>query len=380
VNLFVWFYGLFLDRNGHGDRNNVLIIRTDLIGDYILFTPTLKYLKNKYQDMNISLLLQDTVGGLACDNPYIDDIITFNKKKYQLNIFYKLKFLWRIRIRKYKIVLNAVYSRDIISDEVVLWSCGEEKIGWDTIMPNLYSDEKKRNDRIYSHLLSSKSINFDTHELQINLKLLRLMGIEIHKYVPELFISKVQKDEAQKLLAGIDNSKSILIGLITEANDTSREWSHNKYCKLVNLICNEFKNAAFMLIGTNSKISLSVNDNCSVMDLRGKTELKLLPAILSKCTLVIGNESGPIHIANAVGVPSICIMGGGHFNRFVPYPKDDAFYNMITPIFQKRDCYKCGWNCIYESTNNISYPCIEAISVDEVYNSVIKRIDISDKK
>jgi ADP-heptose:LPS heptosyltransferase len=380
VNSFVWNLGLFIGKINHPYSYSILIIRTDHIGDYVLFTPALKYLRNKYRDMNISLLLQDTVSDLAYDNPYIDDIITFNKKKYQLNIFYKLKLLWRIRIRNYKIVLNAVYSRDIISDEVALWSCGEEKIGWNTIMPNLYSDEKVRGDRIYTHFLSSKNIDTNTHELQINLEFIKLLGIDAQNIVPELFISKVQKEEAQQLIAGIYSSKSILIGLITEANDTSREWSHNKYCQLVNLICNEFKNATFMLIGTNNKKPLKVNDNCSVVDLRGKTSLYNLPAILAKCALVIGNESGPIHIANAVGAPSISIMGGGHFNRFVPYPDDDIYKNMITPIFHKMDCFKCGWNCIYERKNSTSFPCIDAISVDEVYNAVKNILNLSAKE
>jgi ADP-heptose:LPS heptosyltransferase len=378
VNSFVWNLGLFIGKKNHPYSNNILIIRTDQIGDYVLFAPALKYLKNKYHDLNISLLVQDTVGGLALDNPYIDDIITFNKKKYQLNIFYRLKTLWRIKVRNYRIVLNAVYSRDIISDEVTLWSCGEEKIGWDTISPNLYLDEKVQDKGIYTHILTSKGINFDTHELQINFELVKLMGIEIHEYIPELYISEKQKDNARKLLGDVGNSKKFLIGLILEANDPARKWAYEKYVQLVNRIHNEFINSTFILIGTDNKNSFKIKDNYGILDLLGKTKVNDLPAILSKCSLVIGNESGPIHIANAVGVRSICIMGGGHFNRFVPYPKDGAFCNMITPVFHKMDCFKCGWNCIYESTNCPSFPCIDAISVDDVYNSIVKKINIFD--
>ncbi|MBN1396969.1 MAG: glycosyltransferase family 9 protein [Bacteroidetes bacterium] len=371
---FAWYLGLLKKRDRGSGRKGVLIIRTDLIGDFILFSPALKYLRKKYDGMNISLVVQNVAGGIAEENTYIDDIIILNKKKYRLNMIYRILFLWKIRKRRFRIAINAVYSRDIISDEIALWTNAEEKIGWDTNIPNMFSDEKARGDRIYTQLYASKYEAPDTHELLRNRELLEFLGENVHDFLPEIIVAEKKRIKARQIIGDNDLSKKILIGLVTDTGDKYRNWTLDKYTKLVNMISQEYPNIAIILLGKKYSGSLKTENECRLFDLRGKTDISELPAIIERCVLIIGGETGPIHIANALGIPAICILGGGHYKRFIPYPEYCGSKNVITPVFHKMDCFTCGWNCIHNDNNEMPYPCINNITVDGVFNVVKNKI------
>ena len=79
-------------------------------------------------------------------------------------------------------------------------------------------------------------------------------------------------------------------------------------------------------------------------------------------------------IAAAVGTFTICISGGGHFGRFVPYPELPRQTNYLKVVYYKMPCYGCNWKCIYPINEGEPAPCIANISVDAVWGKVISLI------
>ena len=77
-----------------------------------------------------------------------------------------------------------------------------------------------------------------------------------------------------------------------------------------------------------------------------------------------------IHIAAAVKTPSVCILGGGHFGRFLPYPKNLLGQCEQIVVYKKMDCYGCNWNCVYTKRRNEVVPCVQQIDVDMVIKAV----------
>ena len=102
----------------------------------------------------------------------------------------------------------------------------------------------------------------------------------------------------------------------------------------------------------------------------GKTELTELSGLLSLSQLTISNDTGAVHLAAAIGTPMVCILGGGHFGRFVPYPKLSGQTNSLKVVYHKMPCYGCNWECIYPLKKNEPAPCITKISVDAVWEKV----------
>ena len=83
------------------------------------------------------------------------------------------------------------------------------------------------------------------------------------------------------------------------------------------MISDRFPELKIVLLGTTEEKHLGGIDGsptfpAQVLDLRGKTALLDIPVIINSARLVIGNETGPIHLAIALGIPSVAIVGGGH--------------------------------------------------------------------
>ena len=157
------------------------------------------------------------------------------------------------------------------------------------------------------------------------------------------------------------------------ANKNYRKWPVNFYGEIaqriyaktgwIGLICGVHNE--FVLGEKIKKISDAPLENYS-----GRTSLTELTWLMAKCQILICNESGTAHIAKAVGTSTVCILGGGHFGRFVPYPKCPGQTNNVEVVFHEMPCFGCNWECIYSLKNNEAAPCIASISVDAVWKKI----------
>jgi ADP-heptose:LPS heptosyltransferase len=112
-----------------------------------------------------------------------------------------------------------------------------------------------------------------------------------------------------------------------------------------------------------------------VINLAGKSSLSELVEIIRMAELLVGNETSAIHISSAVGTPSICLLGGGHFGRFVPYEFDDGQSGVApVPAFHKMDCFGCNWQCTQRYAPGDAVPCIAGIEVEQVLAKVRTRL------
>lgn len=97
----------------------------------------------------------------------------------------------------------------------------------------------------------------------------------------------------------------------------------------------------------------------NVINLAGRTSLRELTALIRRCRLLVGSDSCGVHIACAVGVPNVVVLGGGHFGRFLPYsPLTSA---VVLPL----DCYGCNWRCPHPS-----HLCITNIAPEVVTSAI----------
>ena len=98
----------------------------------------------------------------------------------------------------------------------------------------------------------------------------------------------------------------------------------------------------------------------NIIDLSGKTSFDDFIYLHYLAKLVISNDSASGHLAHYFNKHSYTFLGGGHFERFFPYPNKQI--NKHKYIYKKLKCFNCNWNCIYDNLNLKSYPCIENIN------------------
>jgi ADP-heptose:LPS heptosyltransferase len=115
----------------------------------------------------------------------------------------------------------------------------------------------------------------------------------------------------------------------------------------------------------------------NLTNLAGQTSLLNLVEIIRAAALVISNDSSPVHIAAATGTPAICILGGGHFGRFLPYKTQRvALSRLPVPLWSEMHCFGCSWRCKFAPLRENVVPCIADVSIQEVTRASIKNIGI----
>lgn len=361
INKIVCFLGYLINnfsKSNNNEDRKLCILRTDAIGDLILFLPSLKYIRQKYFDYYIIFILQNRVSELVVHSPYIDEIIPFSPLKYRRNIFYKLKFLVELRKHSFDICLYPQFNRESIGDEICFWLRSKRKIAF----YNKLFDNSDNNRSAYTKLLYH---NFDSqvHEHLRNKYFLNHLNIETKDYQPEFWLSRDDKEYAEKLILNNNLSEKTIIAICPGKLTTYVGWEPDNFVQLMKKLNQKFPKAKFLIIGSIGESHLlKFNDDVllkeNVINLCGSTTLRTLAALFLRCHLVVGNDSGPIHIAIAVKARSVALLGGGHFGRFMPY--GDPLKNHF--VIKKMNCFNCDWKCKYSSNK-----CITEISVNDVY-------------
>lgn len=135
----------------------------------------------------------------------------------------------------------------------------------------------------------------------------------------------------------------------------------------------------FLSINFGQVVVLSKNrykfDLPNTLNLSGKTSLLEAMYIISNARLVVGHETGLVHFSYLYGIPTICILGGGHYGRFVPWPENIPNLYVIS---KSMSCFRCNWRCKFVNLEEKRPPCLENISSDEVIEAI--RDFLSNKK
>ena len=106
-----------------------------------------------------------------------------------------------------------------------------------------------------------------------------------------------------------------------------------------------------------------------VTDLVGKTSLAGLVEVIRRARLVVTNDTVAVHFAGAVEIPSVCVLGGGHYGRFLPYPGGGPL-----AVTHRMDCFGCDWECVHRTPPGRPYPCVDRVTVDDVWEAVLELV------
>ena len=348
------------------------MIRTDGLGDLLLALPALRHFKESFGACRITLLTRREWVGIAQLCPYVDEVIGWDKEKYAKSISYRLSFLGELRNRVYAVAIHSTYSREPLTDELVCCCMAAQKIGFDGNLNNISAKQKARNDPYYTRLiksLASGSLEIDRNRdfaEQITNK-----QIAPEDFQPQVWLAEPDRTAAGKFLidAGLKPGSDLIVALFPGASWAGRLWPMESYAQLADRILQKYE-AKIIVCGAATDLQeigeARFHTSRRIVNLVGMTTLRNLAAIFETCDLFIGNETGPLHLAVSTGIPTLGIIGGGHFGRFYPYG-DLSKHRMV---HKQMDCYYCDWKCIYETVR-----CIQEITVDDVWRETQRMME-----
>jgi ADP-heptose:LPS heptosyltransferase len=362
---------------------NILIFRPDNIGDVVLFSGALKHIRNLYPRDRITLAVQPHIVNLVELCPYVDNCIPINR------------ISWRDRIcqgwgrgvnggeglvRK----LNRQWNRLPFFTNVLLYPVKSPQPEHLEMISSLNHDLNLSRivgitgctvnappegypaglepAHLFTDFLDVSGEDPWRHELLTTLDFLRFLGCpvsDVEEILPELWLAESDRNH----LAGERRKGSRIIGLFPGAAFAGRCWAPENYGKLAQQLGSTYTYAVFGSStdeGLAQRVASVIEEACGgadIINLAGKTTLRELAKTIAACDLLVSTETSGLHIAIAAGVPSIGIMGGGHYGRFAPWgdPERGTF------LTKNLRCFHCNWEC-----PEGDFGCIQGVSPEEV--------------
>lgn len=334
----------------------ILVIKLRAIGDVVLSTAVIPNLRNAYKKSEIHFLVEGPGQDVLVDNPYIDRIIVLPRQEWETlpKIFAWLegfRFVKMLRGERYDIVFDLFGNpRSAFLTWVTGASC---RVGF-----NFRGRKYVYNKRV-------KPRGNEVHEVEFNLDALRALNIPIINNTPLFYFSKNDRNYVDTWIAEKGFNGSFLVGIHPWASWEAKRWDLGKFASLVNCLIENYHASVVLLWGPDErkhaeKVQAMAHYPAAIAP---KMTLKELGALLSRCKLMVANDSGPMHIAASVGTPTVGIFGPTQWRLQGPYGKGH------------RAAYKKGLLCL--GCNLLSCPkmsCMRDLDVDEVMEVVEKVI------
>lgn len=300
---------------------NLLLIKTDNIGDYVLFRNCIEVLKKseRYKDYKITLVGNPSFKGLAesLDSGYVDEFVWINNLHYAYNPLYRSFVNNKLNRKNFDVVINPMFSRVYKVTETLVKSINaREKVGSSGDLTNITAAHRAISNGFYTKLFSAKDgVLF---EFLRNREFFEaLLGEESSLKKPCIdigsFKSRVKLPENYVVLA-------------PGASKKTKEWDTGNFASIADFLSAKY-GLTIVICGSKKDKTLARKVNKAIkpanpIDLTGKTSLMELTCIIKNAELVISGDTSFYHIAAAVDTKVVCLSNGVYFGRFVPYPKE----------------------------------------------------------
>jgi heptosyltransferase-2 len=272
---------------------NILAVRNDRFGEFLLNIPSFRALKEKFRGASLTLLVDPYVSDLARSIDFVDEVLTWENRKHR--IYEIITFSKRLRNKKFdiEVVFNPSKEFNIIN----FLSGIPLRVGY-----------ARKWDFLLTHKIEDRKYLGDKHEIEYNLELVNLIGAKTEDKSLSLNVDRNIINNLLKESEIKEYDNLVLIHPWT--SDSIKQWPLVHFLELIKKMVKEF-NLKILIIGgkehilTSQQLFKDLGQN--VIDLTGRTTLKELVALLERCKLLISGDSGPNHLAGAVGVPVISI-------------------------------------------------------------------------
>lgn len=331
----------------------ILVINVNWIGDVIFSSCVFHALKNEYPGSHISCLAPMRVQSIVENIEGIDEFIAFDERAESKSIFSKIKTI--IKLKKDKYDLAFILHRSLTRALIAYCANIPIRVGYNT----------KNRGFLLTHKYDIDEKLFDCHRAKFYLNLIEKFGITIAEHpinkllVKDFYIENARQLFREKRLE--DGELKIILN--AGGNWDLKRWPIESFALLAKRIAEVFK-AKVILVGSKNDQELS-NYICSKLEqspivFTGKTDLNQLLAIMKLSNLVISADSGPIHLANAVGVNVVSIFGPTRPEITGPIGLGKSIILQADVGCNREACYFTDCN------DNV---CMKAITVDDVIDA-----------
>jgi lipopolysaccharide heptosyltransferase II len=331
-------------------KERFLVVRTDRVGDVVLSTPVLEAIKSRFPQSHLSMMVSAYAAEVVKGNPNLDDVIIDDYQGRHRGAKGFLMLIKELRRNRFD---AGILLRPTLRLALLLFLSGiRYRIGTGYRFFQVFF-----NGKVYVH----RKMNL-RHEVDYNLDLLRPLGIKPEKTLPRVYLSPKDEDFADQAWreSGLNPEDTVVV-IHPGSGHSSLNLPAKRFAQVADQLADEL-NARIILTGTDREKGLigivSGKMRHEAVDLTGRTNLRQLAAVLKKSDLVISNSTGPMHLAAAVGTPTVAIFcpifAAGPI-RWGPYGEGHEVVLPPVPV-----CLKC------EPRSCPHFDCMEKIKAEHV--------------
>ena len=325
----------------------ILVIKPAAIGDVLLSTPVVENLRNNFPDAEIYFLTQKYCKEVLTGNPFITRVLT-----YDLSLDSGWFIIKNIRKQKYDLIIDLFGNPRTAL--ITFLSGAKYKVGF------------KFRFRAYAYNIKLDSRGGEVHNIEFNLDALRALGLEVKVNSPKFYINHVHSEFAEKFFTENGLGNKTVIGINPCGTWPTKVWYLEKFAELIKKYNGDFRFLIFWGYDEEriqaERLKAMTGDNVLLVP---PVDLRYIGGLLKKCKVFLTNDTGPMHMASALGVNVAAIFGPTN-----PLLQGPSNINSVVIRNEKLTCLGCNLtrleDCPYQ------HKCMAELDVEDVYQNLQK--------
>lgn len=311
--------------------SRVLVIRTDRIGDMALTTPALGELRAHFRKAEITVLAPPAPLELLREHPAVDHLVPLQGNRLPPDL-----------VGRFDLVIDFTPDEALRGALLARASNARLRVGF------------RAAGRQACFSLRGARAERRRHIVDLNRDLLDSLGVPATSVRPELYVSAEERGAAQAGLAS-RGAAAPRVAVHPGGHYPSQRWSPERFAELITSLTERCGAACIVVAGPDEQsLTRRVCDATPDALPAGALSIRQLMALLASCDLFVGNNSGPLHVAAALGVPTVSVMGPSDPLRFAPRGPADRVVRRELP------CSPCQRARCWHHT------CLRSVETDEV--------------
>lgn len=343
-------------------QNRLLLIRPDHLGDLLLTTPALHWLRQTNPDLQIHMLVGPWSADVLMENPDVDQVITFPFPGFTKSEKTSVQAPYVQLLNAARMIRHIGYTGAVILRSDHWWGALlaklagiSRRIGYD--LPETRQFLNKRIPLLNEHAALQNA---------------RLLANATRQEMPEatdlmlrLPVSEEERVWVTSYLTerGIDQNKPLII-IHPGSGAASKLWNEDSWAWIGSTLAEQLE-GTLLFTGGDAEAPLiqriQALTNTTSYSLAGDTNVRTLAALYERSAIVLGPDSGPLHVATAVNVPSVALFGPADSIEFGPWG-DGSRHAVVTSNIGCRPCRILDWRG--DAPEN--HPCVHEIAPSAV--------------
>jgi lipopolysaccharide heptosyltransferase II len=321
----------------------ILVIKLRAIGDVLLSTIVLKNLRHYFPSAQIDFLTEPPSREVIEGNPVVNEILIFDRTNDNA-----LGFLWRLRTRSYDLVIDLFGNPRTAL--MTYFSGARYRVGYDF------------QGRRYAYNILVRPRGGEVHNAEFNLDALRALDFEVVDREFPFTVTERDEEYAAQFIRREHLDGQLIIGLNPSGSWYTKRWGLKSFARLGDNLAGSVNAKVLILWGPgelqDARAIQAMMRRPSIIP-PGST-LKQLGAILKRCSLVVSNDAGPMHVASILGVPTLGIYGPTN-----PYLQGPINEKSSWVRLEGLECLGCNLTAC-----PIGHLCMERLSVETVLTAI----------